>query len=103
MQPPYCNGVVLVVPVEEMKLQWHRYQSACSYSTGDVHFYNIPPGDYRSFAMEAPSYPLHRALACAELEKPRWGDLEMHEKDSTLIHIVPGKTNEIDLRLIRAR
>lgn len=41
--------------------------------------------------------------SCGSLEKPSWGDLKIYEKDSTLIHIVNGKTNELDLRLIRAR
>ncbi|MGA8443358.1 MAG: hypothetical protein WB762_29550 [Candidatus Sulfotelmatobacter sp.] len=41
--------------------------------------------------------------SCGSLEKPSWEDLKIYEKDSTLIHIVPGKTNELDLRLIRAR
>jgi hypothetical protein len=101
---PRSRVVVLVVPVEEMKLQWHRYQSACSYPTGDIYFYNIPPGDYRIFAMEAPPVAHYiEPWACGALEKPRWGDLKIYEKDSTLIHIVPGKTNELDLRLIRAR
>lgn len=96
--------VVLVVPVEEMKMQWHRYQSECSYLNGDVYFYNIPPGDYRIFAMEAPPVTHYiEPWSCGALDKPRWEDLKMYEKDSTLIHIVPGKTNELDLRMIRAR
>lgn len=101
---PRSRVVVLVVPVEEMKMQWHRYQSACSYPTGDVYFYNVPPGDYRIFAMEAPPVTHYiEPWSCGALDKPRWEDLKIYEKESTLIHIVPGKTNELDLRLIRAR
>jgi hypothetical protein len=96
--------VVLVVPVEEMKMQWHRYQSACSYPNGDVYFYNIPPGDYRIFAMEAPPATHYiEPWSCGAVDKPRWEDLKVYEKDSTLIHIVPGKENQLDLRMIRAR
>lgn len=87
-----------------MKMQWHRYQSACTYPTGDVYFYNVPPGDYRIFAMEAPPVTHYiEPWSCGALEKPRWEDLKIYEKDSTLIHIVPAKTNELNLRLIRAR
>lgn len=101
---PRSRVVVLVVPVEEMKMQWHRYQSACSYPTGDVYFYNVPPGDYRIFAMEAPPITHYiEPWSCGALDKPRWEDLKIYEKESTLIHIVPGKANELDLRLIRAR
>ena len=95
---------VLLVPVEEMKMQWHRYQSACSYPTGDVFLSGIPPGDYRIFAMEAPPVSHYiQPWSCFALEKPRWEDLKIYEKDSTAIHIVSGKTNELDLRLIPAR
>ena len=101
---PRSRVVVLVVPVEEMKMQWHRYQSACTYPTGDVYFHDIPPGDYRIFAMEAPPVSHYiEPWSCGSVEKPRWEDLKIYEKDSTLIHIVPGKTNELDLRLIRAK
>ena len=101
---PRSRVVVLVVPLEETKMQWHLYQSACSYPTGDVYFNDIPPGDYRIFAMEAPPVTHYiEPWSCGALEKPRWEDLKIYEKDSTLIHIVPGKTNELDLRLIRAR
>jgi hypothetical protein len=37
------------------------------------------------------------------VDKPRWEDLKVYEKDSTLIRIVPGKANQLDLGLIRAR
>jgi hypothetical protein len=101
---PRARVVVLVVPVEEMKMQWHRYQSACSYPTGDVYFYNVPPGDYRIFAMEAPPVTHYiEPWSCGAQGKPRWEDLKIYEKDSTLIHIVPGKSNQLDLRMIRAR
>jgi hypothetical protein len=80
------------------------YQSECSYPNGDVYFYNIPPGDYRIFAMEAPPVTHYiEPWSCGALDKPRWEDLKAYEKDSTLIHIVPGKENQVDLRLIRAR
>jgi len=97
--------VVLVVPVEEMKMQWHLYQSACSYPTGDVYFNDVPPGDFRIFAMEAPPVTHYiEPWSCGvPWKKPSWEDLKIYEKDSTLIHISPGKTNELDLRLIRAR
>jgi|GEM_PF-3655322 len=101
---PRSRVVVLVAPVEEMKMQWHLYQSACIYPTGAVYFYNVPPGDYRIFAMEAPPVTHYiEPWSCGALEKPRWEDLKIYEKDSTLIHIVPAKTNELNLRLIRAR
>jgi hypothetical protein len=101
---PRSRVVVLVVPVEEMKMQWHRYQSECSYPNGDVYFYNIPPGDYRIFAMEHPPVTHYiEPWTCGAVDKPRWEDLKVYEKDSTLIHIVPGKENQLDLRLIRAR
>jgi hypothetical protein len=101
---PRSRMVVLVVPVEEMKMQWHRYQSECSYPNGDVYFYNIPPGDYRIFAMEAPPVTHYiEPWSCGAQDKPRWDDLKVYEKDSTLIHIVPGKANQLDLRLIGAR
>jgi hypothetical protein len=101
---PRSRVVVLVVPVEEMKMQWHRYQSECSYPNGDVYFYNIPPGDYRIFAMEAPPVAHYiEPWSCGAVDKPRWEDLKVYEKDSTLIHIVLGKENQLDLRLIRAR
>lgn len=101
---PRSRVVVLVVPVEETKMQWHRYQSACSYPSGDVYFNEIPPGDYRIFAMEAPPVTHYiEPWSCGALEKPRWEELKIYERDSTLIHIVPGKMNELDLRLIRAR
>ena len=101
---PRSGVVVLVVPVEEMKMQWHRYQSECSYPNGDVYFYNIPPGDYRFFAMEAPPVAHYiEPWSCGAVDKPRWEDLKVYEKDSTLIHIVLGKENQLDLRLIRAR
>ena len=38
---PVKRVVVVAVPVEEMKMQWHRYQSDCSYPSGDVYFYNV--------------------------------------------------------------
>ncbi|HWZ76903.1 MAG TPA: hypothetical protein VNX87_10215 [Candidatus Sulfotelmatobacter sp.] len=101
---PRSRVVVLVVPVEEMKMQWHRYQSECSYPNGDVYFYNIPPGDYRIFAMEAPPVTHYiEPWSCGAVDKPRWEDLKVYEKDSTLIRIVPGKANQLDVRLIRAR
>ena len=101
---PRSRVVVLVVPVEEMKMQWHRYQSECSYPNGDVYFYNIPPGDYRIFAMEAPPVTHYiEPWSCGAVDKPRWEDLKVYEKDSTLIRIVPGKANQLDLGLIRAR
>ena len=96
--------VVLVVPVEEMKMQWHRYQSGCSYPNGDVYFYNIPPGNYRIFAMEAPPVTHYiEPWSCGALDKPRWEDLKIYEKDSSLIHVVPGKANQLDVRMTRAR
>ncbi|MGP0018858.1 MAG: collagen binding domain-containing protein [Candidatus Sulfotelmatobacter sp.] len=101
---PRSRAVVLVVPAEEMKMQWHRYQSGCSYPTGDAYVNDIPPGDYRVFAMESPPVTHYiEPWSCGSQEKPRWEDLKIYEKDSALIHIVPGKTNELDLRLIRAR
>jgi hypothetical protein len=101
---PRSRVAVLVVPEEEMKMQWHRYQSACSYPRGDVYVNDIPPGDYRIFAMEVPPVTHYiEPWSCGAQEKPRWEDLKIYEKDSTLIHVVPGKTNELDLRLIRAR
>ena len=101
---PRSRVVVLVVPAEEMKMQWHRYQSGCSYPTGDAYVNDIPPGDYRVFAMESPPVTHYiEPWSCGSQEKPRWEDLKIYEKDSALIHIVPGKTNELDLRLIRAR
>jgi hypothetical protein len=101
---PRAGALVLLVPVEEMKMQWHRYQSACSYPMGYVYLGGIPPGDYKIFAMEAPPVTHYiEPWSCGALEKPRWEDLRIYEKDSTLIHIVPGETNELDLRLIRAR
>jgi hypothetical protein len=101
---PRSRVVVLVVPVEEMKMQWHRYQSECSYPNGDVYFYNIPPGDYRIFAMEAPPVTHYiEPWSCGAVDKPRWEDLKVYEKESTLIHIVPGKENQLELRMIRAR
>jgi hypothetical protein len=101
---PRSRVVVLVVPVEEMKMQWHRYQSECSYPKGDVYFYNIAPGDYRIFAMEAPPVTHYiEPWSCGAVDKPKWEDLKVYEKDSTLIHIVPGKENQLDLRMIRAR
>jgi hypothetical protein len=101
---PRSRMVVLVAPVEERKMQWHLYQSACTYPTGDVYFYNVPPGDYRVFAMDAPPVTHYiEPWSCGALQKPRWEDLKIYEKDSTLIHIAPGKTSELDVRLIRAR
>jgi hypothetical protein len=101
---PRSRVVVLVVPAEEMKMQWHRYQSGCSYPAGDAYINDIPPGDYRIFAMEAPPVTHYiEPWSCGALEKPRWEDLKIYEKDSALIHVVPEKTNELDLRLIRAR
>jgi hypothetical protein len=101
---PRSRVVVLVVPAEEMKIQWHRYQSGCSYPAGDAYINDIPPGDYRILAMEAPPVTHYiEPWSCGALEKPRWEDLKIYEKDSALIHVVPEKTNEVDLRLIRAR
>jgi len=101
---PRPGALVLLVPAEEMKREWHRYQSACSYPTGDVYLGGIPPGDYRLFAMEAP--PVAHYIppwSCFALEKPRWEDLKIYEQDSTAIHIVAGNPSELDLRLIPAR
>jgi hypothetical protein len=54
--------------------------------------------------MEAPPVTHYiEPWSCGALEKPRWEDLKIYEKDSALIHVVPEKTNELDLRLIRAR
>jgi hypothetical protein len=101
---PLPGVPVLLVPVEEMKMQWHRYQVGCSYPTGDVYLGGIPPGDYRIFAMEAPPVTHYiEPWSCGALEKPRWEDLKIYEKDSTPIHIVEGRTSELDLRLIPAR
>ena len=101
---PRSRVVVLVVPAEEMKIQWHRYQSGCSYPAGDAYINDIPPGDYRILAMEAPPVTHYiEPWSCGALEKPRWEDLKIYEKYSALIHVVPEKTNELDLRLIRAR
>ena len=96
--------VVLLVPAEEMKAQWHLYQTACSYPSGDVYFGDVPPGDYRIFAMEAPPVAHYiEPWSCGALEKPRLEDLKIYERDSTPLHIVSGVTNELPLRLIRAR
>jgi hypothetical protein len=96
--------VVLLVPIEEMKLQWHRYQSACSYPAGYVYLGGIPPGDYRIFAMGAPPVTHYiEPWSCGALEKPRWEDLKIYERGSTPIHVASGNTNEVELRLIRAR
>jgi len=101
---PRSRVVVLVVPAEEMKIQWHRYRSGCSYPAGDAYINDIPPGDYRILAMEAPPVTHYiEPWSCGALEKPRWEDLKIYEKYSALIHVVPEKTNDLDLRLIRAR
>jgi hypothetical protein len=101
---PRPDVLVLLVPVEEMKMQWHRYQVGCSYPTGYVYLGGIPPGDYKIFAMEAPPVTHYiQPWSCGALEKPRWEDLKFYEKDSTPIRIVAGSTSELDLRLIPAR
>jgi hypothetical protein len=95
---------VLLVPVEETKMQWHRYESACTYPTGDVYIGGIPPGDYRIYALEAPPVAHYfPPWSCGALEKPRPEDLRIYEKDSSLIHILSENTADLDLRLIRAQ
>lgn len=96
--------LILVVPPEDLKRQWHRYLSACSNPGGYVNFYGIPPGDYRIYALETPPATHYiPPWSCGALEKPRMEDLTIYEKYSTSVHVTPGDTSKIDVRLIPAQ
>jgi hypothetical protein len=103
-EKPRPDVPVLLVPAEEMKMQWHRYQVTCSVSMGYVYLREIPPGEYKIFAMEAPPISHYiQPWSCGALEKPRPEDLRIYEKDAALVHIKPGETSELDLHVISAR
>jgi hypothetical protein len=88
---PRSRVVVLVVPVEEMKMQWHRYQSECSYPKGGRLLLQHSTRRLQNLCDGGPAgYPLQRAVELWGRGQAEMGRPESRlRQDSSWVHARP--------------
>jgi hypothetical protein len=86
----YANAEVILVPTSVSRLRFDRYRTAITEDNGQFTIRGIAPGDYRLFAWQDLEPNAHLNL---EFMRP-------YEDLGTAVHIEPGATGTVSLRLI---